>query len=267
MDDQQFDDLARSLIHSRRALLGLGVALGVAPPRADAKKRKRKRRKKIPPCQPECAGRTCGSDGCGGVCGQCGAGQTCSGGACEPLVCGNGGACHVFVSSTTHQGDLFNGQSSGLLGADSICQQRADSAGLPGSYMAWLSDFADSPATRFRRSPGPYQLVDGMRIAGSWNDLTDGSLANGIHVDERGTAVPSSPLQRVWTNTNPDGTQSSSDRYLHCGSWGTGSDIMDGRAVFGLTGLASETLTNAIFTGAGDRRCNEFNRLYCFQQS
>lgn len=29
-------------------------------------------------CVPQCAGRQCGDDGCGGVCGQCSAGQTCS---------------------------------------------------------------------------------------------------------------------------------------------------------------------------------------------
>lgn len=30
-------------------------------------------------CTPSCSGRQCGPDGCGGVCGQCGLGQTCSG--------------------------------------------------------------------------------------------------------------------------------------------------------------------------------------------
>lgn len=34
-------------------------------------------------CQPACAGRVCGADGCGGVCGTCANGETCVDGACE----------------------------------------------------------------------------------------------------------------------------------------------------------------------------------------
>ncbi|GMV40580.1 MAG: hypothetical protein AMXMBFR64_22960 [Myxococcales bacterium] len=55
-------------------------------------------------CTPVCAGKQCGSDGCGGVCGTCGAGQdcvsgTCQGGcapSCAGKVCGPdgcGGSC------------------------------------------------------------------------------------------------------------------------------------------------------------------------------
>lgn len=35
-------------------------------------------------CQPDCAGRQCGPDGCSGSCGACPAGQACSGGFCLP---------------------------------------------------------------------------------------------------------------------------------------------------------------------------------------
>jgi len=37
-------------------------------------------------CAPSCAGRTCGSDGCGGSCGACGADERCDAGACVPDV-------------------------------------------------------------------------------------------------------------------------------------------------------------------------------------
>ncbi|MFH1530109.1 MAG: agmatine deiminase family protein [Pseudomonadota bacterium] len=33
-------------------------------------------------CTPQCAGKECGTDGCGGVCGLCGPDETCTGGAC-----------------------------------------------------------------------------------------------------------------------------------------------------------------------------------------
>lgn len=40
-------------------------------------------------CQPACAGRQCGGDGCGGSCGLCPAGQACTDGACEAICSPN----------------------------------------------------------------------------------------------------------------------------------------------------------------------------------
>ena len=51
------------------------------------------------PCEPSCAGKECGPDGCGGSCGGCPAGEQCSNGACtNPSSCadhcgGYAGAC------------------------------------------------------------------------------------------------------------------------------------------------------------------------------
>lgn len=36
-------------------------------------------------CTPDCSGKVCGSDGCGGACGTCAAGDGCNGGQCAPL--------------------------------------------------------------------------------------------------------------------------------------------------------------------------------------
>ena len=43
-------------------------------------------------CQPECEGKTCGPDGCGGECGQCEPGQVCINGICPPpgMECDDG---------------------------------------------------------------------------------------------------------------------------------------------------------------------------------
>jgi hypothetical protein len=41
------------------------------------------------PCQPKCAGKQCGGDGCGGSCGSCSGGQTCDQGQCV-----GGGGCN-----------------------------------------------------------------------------------------------------------------------------------------------------------------------------
>jgi hypothetical protein len=47
-------------------------------------------------CVPNCTGKTCGDDGCGGSCGSCGAGQTCSPGG----TCTGGGSCGHPICST-----------------------------------------------------------------------------------------------------------------------------------------------------------------------
>ena len=98
----------------------------------------------------------------------------------KPVDCG---PCRVFVSSTTHSGNL-----GGLSGADTTCQNLANAAGLPGTYRAWLSDNTQSPSTRFATSTGAYALVNGVTIAASWTDLTDGTLASPITVTELGGA-------------------------------------------------------------------------------
>ena len=42
-------------------------------------------------CTPDCAGKACGDDGCGGSCGSCSGDEVCSAGACEPLPTGQCG--------------------------------------------------------------------------------------------------------------------------------------------------------------------------------
>ena len=37
------------------------------------------------PCVPDCAGKACGADGCGGVCGECAAEEWCVNAECVPL--------------------------------------------------------------------------------------------------------------------------------------------------------------------------------------
>ena len=94
---------------------------------------------------------------------------------------------NVFVTSQSHNGDF-----GGLTGADAFCQNLALTAGLSGTYKAWLSDTTGSPATRFAPASVPYRLIDGTTIANDWNDLTDGTIQTPINLDEYGNAVSSS---------------------------------------------------------------------------
>lgn len=110
MDADRFDTIIRTLAlpDSRRSLLGIGLAAGLGSllERLDVgakrkKKKKRKNRKKS--CRPKCAGKACGSDGCGGTCGECEIFLTCQGGTCacpdETEFCG--GACWPRCPAST----------------------------------------------------------------------------------------------------------------------------------------------------------------------
>jgi hypothetical protein len=163
--------------------------------------------------------------------------------------CGAGGPCRVFVTSTEYGGIL-----GGLLGADAICQQLADGRKLGGTYKAWLSDSTASPSTRFVRSTGPYQLVDGTRIAANWTSLTDGSLRVPINLTESKNTVTGSDL--VWTHTLVDGTAAPSDE--HCGEW---------KVATGSGGRGTAAYADSNWTQSGSAACNTGQHLYCFQQS
>jgi hypothetical protein len=94
----------------------------------------------------------------------------------------------LFVTNATYTGNL-----GGLSAGDSICQASADGAGLTGTFKAWLSDTSTTAGSRFTHPTLPYILRDGTLIANDWTDLTDGSIAHAIDLDENGAAAPGAP--------------------------------------------------------------------------
>ena len=266
--------------------------------------------------QSTCAteGRECGQidDGCGGKldCGGCGLCQTCNnGGQCvaDPAqnrttcdgsgaatsICCNGeccsgccdgdgacGACRVFVTSARYDGNLKGSSASGLAGADDKCQQLAAGVDppLPGDYQAWLSDSANSPATRFRCTAAAcsaegYVLVNGTTVvAADWADLTTCSgsgprgagttdcIDHAIDRTEQNTQIDSQ--ENVWTHTNTDGTAGGSANG-HCLDWSSNASSQSGDyAVPAALGVGDTSWT--LFQS---QPCNgDQVRLYCFQQ-
>ena len=104
MDESRFDALARMLSSKaggRRQTLGIlagwaMAAIGRGPEGTRGKKRKKNRKKKkvqtpqpLPPspCVPDCRGKKCGSDGCGGTCGSCQQAESCVSGQCTSASC------------------------------------------------------------------------------------------------------------------------------------------------------------------------------------
>jgi hypothetical protein len=80
-------------------------------------------------CVPECTGKTCGADGCGGFCGLCADGKACDGGACvDPC-----GAKPLACKSATCGSDGCGGQC-GTCPGDKTCSAGQCIAGGPSPY-------------------------------------------------------------------------------------------------------------------------------------
>lgn len=152
----------------------------------------------------------------------------------------------AFVTSEAHPAAL-----GGLAGADAICARLARTAGLAGEFRAWLSAAGQSPATRWPPFEGAYVRPDGVRIAGSWADLTDGALLAPLAVDERGRAR----VTDVWTGTGADGRAAQGE---DCAGFTSAEPQMTG-----LCGAAAAT--DARWTANVNPTCPTPLALYCFQ--
>lgn len=156
------------------------------------------------------------------------------------------GPLKAFVSST-----LVTGNLGGVAGADAICNKAAKDAGLPGTFIAWISTSQVNAIDRVTGS-GPWQLVNGTEVFKTKADLTKGSLAAAFRRDEK-NAQPPLDEDRVWTGTNAAGTVATHT----CNDWG-------GTGGSGRVGEAEQT--NNGWTALTDEACTEVNRVYCLQQ-
>lgn len=169
----------------------------------------------------------------------------------------------VFTTSKQYRGGLLGG----VEGADAICMELASQAGLAGEFKAWLSQLDTSAADRLTHSTKPYILVDGTKVADSWNALLQFDLQHAIDRDEFGATLALDGTDAVWTSTRidgqafpwtPGGTPTENPR-LDCTSWSS----LDG----GVGMLGSWTATEAAWTATSSGiPCSESARLYCFEQ-
>ena len=169
-------------------------------------------------------------------------------GVARPVACQE--TVLVFVTRAAFQGHF-----GGLAGADARCQDAARQAGLPGVFRAWLSTAAEPAGVRMAHKAVPYVLPNGIRVANTYADLTDGDLAHPIDRTEYGDAVPSPFLAR--TATAPDGTALSPT----CADW-TSRRRYDG----GAWGATDATNADWSRTGVFPGRCDYLAHLYCLEQ-
>lgn len=155
----------------------------------------------------------------------------------------------VFIT-----GQSFSSNLGGISGADAICQDAAEAAGIEGTFRAWIAAAGVGPADTWIQSPDPYVRVDGVTVADNWADLTDGTLSAAINVDESGSM---SFAEFAWTGVLTTGAASPVDS---CAGW-TMADV-------GLQGeQGNPAATDAMWTEtAGNATCLAIRPLYCFQQ-
>ena len=217
-----------------------------------------------------CSGSSKGGDGAAVLCPE--PGLTCNDGLCfngaANGVCDRNGQCRtepsttgdclVFLTSGNYQGNL-----GGLAGADAICQELAQAAGLKGIFKAWLSDSKQSAAERLTHSSVPYIDTRGQLVANDWADLTDGSLQRPITIDEKqhdwsDNCDLFAYVMSVWTATRTDGSAEGPS----CTDWTDGGEAW---AAHGLYCYGSQAWTDPSVVGTQHGCAGELS-LYCVQQ-
>lgn len=158
----------------------------------------------------------------------------------------------VFTTSST-----WNGNLGGLNGADAKCQSAANSAGLLGTFRAWLlSSSTTHISTRFENASttAPFALPNGTKIADNWTDLVDGSLDAAINRNENGASASG----YVWTNASATGSRLQNSSTYVCDNWASNASGRQADA-------GSSTSTSSSWGYITPRACDQSHSLYCFQ--
>lgn len=168
----------------------------------------------------------------------------------------------LFVTSQTFRGDL--GRAAGTSGrtvGDEKCNQAAHSAGLPGTYVAWLSTTVDHPKVLPQKGT-PIVLPRQCEVVADDFIALTGSGTVPLKVAPTSTELGSTLVIPcyVWTNTNTSGTAyDQSPGANTCSEW---TNAQAGS--FGAIGLC--TSLDAQWAAWSTLECNNDNaHLYCLQ--
>jgi hypothetical protein len=169
----------------------------------------------------------------------------------------------IFVTSRPSNGDL-----GGPSGADASCTHAAAAAGLPGVFMAWLSDDTIAAKERVAHSSLPYVLADGEVLAANWDELINSGPRVPIHLSESRTQPEDGTAacpHAVWTDTLYDGTLAGPG--LDCANWTSAGKEGGAQSAWGSWG-ETQHWSNECSGGSGSltRVCESTASLYCFEQ-
>jgi hypothetical protein len=153
-------------------------------------------------------------------------------------------ANRVFVTSS-----IFPGDFGGTAVADAACRDRASSAGLDGTFIAFLASAAGNPVDRLAGSRGWVRL-DGRPVYDTVADLTAARSIYPVSLDELRNATGGC----VYTGTNQDGTVAT----LTCSDW-TSTSLANSGAFGSSTATTWATIRKGFIT------CNAQCAVYCFE--
>jgi len=167
----------------------------------------------------------------------------------------------VFATSTL-QAMAFPG---GRSGADTLCNDRAETAGLSGSFRAWLSTLEGPAASRLPDlPPGGWHLVGaggtvGDLVAVNKLELLSDTIGHAIDRTEYGAPILADTDElKVTTGTLADGGVAGTGILATCRDWTSdqsGLLVRSGRT----------NLRDAGWTQRGNATCATLARIYCFE--
>lgn len=156
------------------------------------------------------------------------------------VVTTKAGNTRIFTTASS-----FNGALGGLVGADSLCQSQANSAGYGGQWKAILSDSKTNAVDRVLVSYPVVRASDGGTVA--MTNLWGGSLSLPVYPGGGG----------VWSDSNSDGTKRTSSGF--CQDWSSSSNAYWG-------GIGYFDRVDSTWINAGGGNCLSDFHLNCLEQ-
>lgn len=151
---------------------------------------------------------------------------------------------YVFVTSTKHLPTTFG---TDLSGADAICNMRAAQAGIPGTYVAWLSTTTIDARNRLAGARG-WIRTDGKPFVDTVEDLvTNSRIYYPLDHDENGVLVAA---ENVVTGTDDAGNM-----LPNCADYTNPAQVIYFGSVEG---------TAHAWTHESSVACTMTSRIYCF---
>jgi hypothetical protein len=157
-------------------------------------------------------------------------------------------ANRMFLTSTGIIGDFGS-----LAAGDAFCASKATAAGLPGTFLAFLSTSTVDARDRFAGSRG-WVRIDGEPVLDRMDDLFLGKLYNPLVLDENNTMADPNVIN-AWTGTEADGRKAA----VTCSDW---TNAVLGEA--GRNGRIDATIPR-VLSGGMSTCANFAYRLYCFE--
>ncbi len=175
-------------------------------------------------------------------------------------------ALRSFVTAGTFHGDLEQqgGGSDGSDGADRLCASAANAASLGGNWIAWVSTSSVDALARLRNG-ARWTLIDGVTEVFPSKAAIQLGPRQAIDVTEAGDSLLSSGAapERVWTNTDRFGRNSTQGQNDACNDWSDQAGI----AAVGV--LFDPALGAGLGLSWTDTRqpqgCGAEYHLYCFE--